>query len=73
MPQAPRTVSSQAPVAVSTPCVMVCTIDPTSGLCLGCYRSADEIARWSRFSETERKTIMAQLDARVTRIDPALR
>ncbi len=28
------------------PCVKICTLDARSGLCLGCGRTLDEIARW---------------------------
>ena len=33
-------------------------------LCRGCARSLDEIARWSRASEAERRAILALLPAR---------
>lgn len=52
---------------------MVCTVDGASGLCLGCYRTLDEIAQWSRLPEEDRTRIMGQLSGRVERIDPALR
>ncbi len=40
-----------------TPCIGVCMLDP-SGLCDGCYRTGDEIARWSRMSDAERAHVM---------------
>jgi len=49
---------------ISSPCTKVCTMDPRSGLCLGCGRTLDEIARWGSLSETERKRIMAELPQR---------
>ena len=49
----------------STPCVQICVLDPLSGLCIGCGRTGDEIAAWSRLSEPERLTIMATLEARL--------
>jgi predicted Fe-S protein YdhL (DUF1289 family) len=39
-------------------------MDAASGLCLGCGRSLDEIARWSAMSRDERRAIMAVLPAR---------
>jgi predicted Fe-S protein YdhL (DUF1289 family) len=42
----------------------VCTIDPASGLCRGCGRNLDEIARWMSLSESERVRIMAELPRR---------
>lgn len=60
------------PKPISSPCVMVCTVDGKSGLCLGCYRSLQEIATWSRMTDEERAAIMADLSARTQRIDPSL-
>jgi predicted Fe-S protein YdhL (DUF1289 family) len=49
---------------IESPCVKICTLDARSGLCLGCRRSIDEIARWSSMDDAERARIMAQLPAR---------
>jgi uncharacterized protein len=51
--------------AISTPCVNVCVIDPISALCLGCGRTAVEIAAWPLMSETERLAVMTMLDERL--------
>jgi predicted Fe-S protein YdhL (DUF1289 family) len=40
-------------------------VHPTTGLCAGCGRSLDEIARWIDFDAAERARIMAQLPARL--------
>ncbi|MGO4409378.1 MULTISPECIES: DUF1289 domain-containing protein [unclassified Brevundimonas] len=63
---------AQAPRAIATPCVMVCTVDGASGLCLGCLRTLEEIATWSRLNDAERAAIISELDERRRRIDPAL-
>jgi predicted Fe-S protein YdhL (DUF1289 family) len=42
----------------------VCVLDPDSGLCLGCGRTIEEIARWAAMTETERTRIMAELPRR---------
>ncbi len=60
------------PRAVSSPCILVCTVDGASGLCLGCLRTLEEIATWSRMGEAERTRIMAGLAERKNRVDPAL-
>jgi predicted Fe-S protein YdhL (DUF1289 family) len=52
---------------MDTPCVKTCTLDRRSGLCLGCGRTIDEIARWSAMSATERARIMAELPGRTAR------
>lgn len=59
--------------AVTSPCIMVCTVDGASGLCLGCYRTLDEIAQWSRLDEDQRQKIMSELPSRIERIAPELR
>jgi uncharacterized protein len=56
-------------MAMSTPCTGVCTIEPQSGLCLGCGRTLPEVARWGRISEEERLTIMTTLPARLAKLD----
>ena len=66
--------SSSAPVAatetpVPSPCVSVCQMDVRTGLCLGCLRTIDEIAAWSRLSDPEKRTVWARIAAR--RAQPA--
>lgn len=48
----------------SSPCIKICVIDPSSGLCEGCGRTLHEIARWAVLSEAERQAIMAVLPER---------
>lgn len=52
-------------MTIESPCVNICTLDAYSGLCLGCGRTVDEIARWSTMGTTERGRIMAELPARI--------
>lgn len=49
---------------MKSPCVKVCQMDPQRGLCLGCARTLDEIARWASMSDAERERIMAALPSR---------
>ncbi len=49
---------------VPSPCIDVCRMDPATGWCLGCRRTIDEIAAWSRLSDAERRAVWRQLDAR---------
>lgn len=39
--------------AVLSPCTGVCRIDE-QGLCIGCHRTLDEIARWGQMGDGER-------------------
>ncbi len=50
---------------METPCVKICTLDARAGRCLGCGRTIDEIAGWSRMSDAERSRVMAELPARL--------
>jgi predicted Fe-S protein YdhL (DUF1289 family) len=39
-------------------------MDPACGLCLGCARTLDEIARWGSLTDEERDRIIAELPIR---------
>ena len=47
-----------------SPCTQVCVIHSGARICVGCYRTGDEIAAWSRLSYDERREIMATLPER---------
>jgi hypothetical protein len=50
---------------ISSPCIKVCVINPAAGICAGCGRTLDEIARWGGMSEAQRLDIMRGLSARL--------
>lgn len=52
---------------METPCIDVCQIDPASGLCLGCWRTREEIAAWTSMTSPERRRIMGELAGRKAR------
>jgi len=52
---------------IQTPCINVCTMDAASGLCSGCGRTLDEIARWAAMSDAERAAVMGRLEDRKAR------
>lgn len=56
---------------IKTPCVKVCVVDGQSGHCFGCGRNLGEIARWAKFSDAERDTVMAALPARIDALKAA--
>ena len=43
---------------VRSPCVNVCALDEHD-LCIGCQRTAEEITRWGRMSNDERRQVIA--------------
>ena len=51
-------------LAIASPCVNICSIDPDDGYCEGCRRTLDEIARWTTMPVAERDRIMDELPAR---------
>ncbi len=53
---------------VESPCVQICVVHPTERICTGCYRTIDEIARWSKMDGSERAEIMDDLPARKPRL-----
>jgi predicted Fe-S protein YdhL (DUF1289 family) len=50
---------------IETPCVKVCTLDARMGVCLGCGRTIDEIARWTNMNASERSKVMGELSSRL--------
>jgi predicted Fe-S protein YdhL (DUF1289 family) len=63
-PLDPQSSAARPPRAIATPCVKVCAVDGTTGLCLGCRRTLPEIAGWARLSDEERAAIMTDLPLR---------
>lgn len=47
--------AAQRPVA--SPCVSICALDDDD-ICTGCQRTADEITRWSRMDNAERRKVL---------------
>jgi hypothetical protein len=49
---------------IPSPCIGVCRLEPATGLCAGCFRTAAEIVRWPAASGTERLAIVRHLRER---------
>jgi hypothetical protein len=49
---------------IASPCNKVCTMNEATGLCRGCYRTLDEIARWGTMTDEERAVVIADVSAR---------
>lgn len=49
---------------VESPCVRICVVHPEARICTGCLRSIDEIGRWSKMTNDERREILADLPSR---------
>lgn len=49
---------------IASPCINVCRMNAVTGLCEGCFRSLDEIARWSHHADAEKRRILDAVDRR---------
>ncbi len=47
-----------------SPCISVCQIDPSTGWCLGCKRTIDEIRDWMIMPPEERRRVLDALGQR---------
>jgi predicted Fe-S protein YdhL (DUF1289 family) len=50
---------------IESPCIDICAMDATTGWCVGCGRTIEEIARWGATSDADRASVMAELPARM--------
>ncbi|WP_170475309.1 DUF1289 domain-containing protein [Ruegeria arenilitoris] len=53
---------------VESPCIQICVVHPTERICTGCYRTIEEITRWSKMESSERAEIMQDLPNRKPRL-----
>ena len=49
---------------IESPCVQICLIHPEAKLCIGCYRTSDEIAGWSGMTPDDRRALIEELPSR---------
>jgi uncharacterized protein len=54
---------------VDSPCINVCTMDPDSGLCAGCFRTLAEIGAWSSLDDVRRLAVLAAVARRRQEFD----
>ena len=47
---------------VDSPCVGICQLDLTADLCIGCFRTRDEVAVWGAASDDVKRDILAKLE-----------
>ena len=53
---------------IESPCVKLCTVHPVERICIGCYRTIEEIGAWSRMTPETRRAIMSELPSRAPRL-----
>lgn len=52
-------------MSVASPCIEVCQIN-SQQICIGCYRSLQEIACWSQLSEAAKQQVILNAQQRRT-------
>ena len=55
---------------IQSPCINICKMDAASGLCIGCFRTIDEITVWSRIDDAARVNILASVARRRMENEP---
>jgi predicted Fe-S protein YdhL (DUF1289 family) len=45
---------------IPSPCIGICTLE--NSLCIGCFRTSDDILNWSRWTDAQREAALAQRD-----------
>lgn len=49
---------------IESPCVAICQLDDDGNYCIGCFRTADEIAHWVEFDDVDKQKILNELAER---------
>ena len=52
-------------VEAPSPCISICRMSVSSGLCEGCFRTAGEIAAWSRASDDSKRSLWKIIEQRM--------
>ncbi len=50
--------------SVPSPCVSICQMEESTGFCIGCRRTIDEIRDWIIMSPEEKRAVLARIDQR---------
>jgi predicted Fe-S protein YdhL (DUF1289 family) len=51
-------------MSVASPCINLCRMSADTAYCEGCFRTLDEIARWSGYDDTSRERILSAVAQR---------
>jgi predicted Fe-S protein YdhL (DUF1289 family) len=54
--------------SVPSPCISVCQMEESTGLCLGCRRTIDEIRDWIVLLPEEKQAVLARIADRKQRL-----
>ena len=53
-----------------SPCISVCRMSPASDWCEGCFRTSDEIAFWSRATDSDKRDVWNLIEQRMAALQP---
>ena len=54
---------------VPSPCVSICRMDASTGLCEGCFRTLNEIAAWSTMGDAAKRAVWQEIEQRALRTE----
>lgn len=54
---------------VASPCICICSLDEND-ICVGCYRSTQEIIDWASMDDDERRAVLARSAERARENNP---
>ena len=57
---------------VPSPCRNICVMHEPSGLCVGCGRTLDEIAAWSKLDDKAKRAVWTLLPRRLATLPPGV-
>lgn len=49
---------------IQSPCIGLCSMDDLTGLCLGCYRTIEEIQGWWELDAEQKKAVITEAGQR---------
>ncbi|OYY50344.1 MAG: DUF1289 domain-containing protein [Methylophilaceae bacterium 17-44-8] len=49
---------------IASPCIGVCSMDDLSGLCMGCFRTIEEIQDWWDLDDASKQAIIVEASVR---------
>ena len=62
-----RVSTAKGEESIASPCMAVCQMDEASGLCEGCLRTLEEIARWGQADSTYKLGVWERIGERVAK------
>ena len=54
---------------VPSPCMSVCQMDVSTGLCQGCFRTLEEIGLWGNADDAFKRVVWARIETRLTQFE----